>query len=111
MVFDRLIFNLLNLGAFASVFILAISVCKKLYGGKLASSLPYLLAGVFLFFGMVVFDTLFLVFGPDDLSLHALQTSSQVIAILAVAFLLHACYKIYLLQYATSGYMDGDVHE
>ena len=99
--------GMLNLGAFAVVTILGITLTKKLYGGRFSSTLPYLIAGVFLIFLMVIFDIFIFFWIPPttiEADTYLLKSSIKIFAIVAGILLLTACYKLYLIKYATAGF-------
>ncbi len=105
MAIEEVILDLLNLGAYAIVLMLGITHTKKLYGGKFTSALPYLLAAIFLiFFGNILNIFIFFWF-PTTATTQVLKASIQIIVIIAGVMLLMASYKMYLLRYATAGFL------
>ena len=107
MAFEEVILDLLNMGAYAVVLMLGVSLTKKLYGGKFTSALPYLLAAIFLiFFGNILNIFIFFWF-PTTAKTQVLKASIQIITIIAGTMLLMASYKLYLMRYATAGFMKN----
>lgn len=102
----ELIFHVATAVVFLVAIILTYSLVRKLYGGKMTNSLPYLMMGVVLLFGMVVldlFDVLYPVLDGSEAYLHA----SQILQLLGGFFILKALYLIYQNKYLTAGFIGG----
>ena len=104
MALEELVLHLMNVGAYAIVLMFGITITKTLYGGKFSSSLPYLVAALFLIF-LASIVNLFLFFLPESASAFIIKASVHLLTIIAGVLLLLASYKFYLLKYATSGVM------
>ncbi len=91
------------------VYVIAIIMCyrlsKKLYGGRYTSSLPYFLASMSLFLGMVILDQVDLFFSELNSS-SAYLYSIQALQLMAGVFLILALYQIYQLRYMTEGFKE-----
>ena len=102
---EEVIFDLLNLGVYAIVLMFGITLTKTLYGGKYSSSLPYLLSAIFLIFIGTIFRVFIFFWLPATPVTHMIKTSIELLTIIAGILLLSAVYKLYLLKYATSGFL------
>ncbi|MBS3068124.1 hypothetical protein J4450_05450 [Candidatus Micrarchaeota archaeon] len=110
MAFQEIILDLLSLGTYAVTLMLGITLTKKLYGGKFTSALPYLLAAIFLIFFVNILNIFIFFWFPTTATTQVLKASIQIIVIIAGVMLLMASYKIYLLKYATTGFLKKIRH-
>lgn len=108
MALEEISLDLLNLGAYAIILMFGITLTKKLYGGKFSSTLPYLLAAIFLIFLGNIFNIFMFFWFPTTPTTQALKTSIQILTIIAGIMLISASYKLYLLRYATAGFIKKD---
>ncbi len=105
MALEEVIIDLVNFGAYAVVLMFGITITRSLYGGKFSSSLPYLVAALFLIFIGSIFHIFVFFWIPVTSSTHIINSSIELLTIIAGILLLSAAYKLYLLKYATSGFM------
>lgn len=105
MVFEEIIIDIINLGAYALLLMFGIHIIKKLYGGKFSPALPYIVAAVFLIFFENILNIFIFFWFPTTESTHVLKSSTQLLTVIAGIALLSASYKFYLLSYATAGFI------
>jgi hypothetical protein len=102
----ELVLHVILVALFGYGLLLGFSLTKRLYGGKFTSVLPPLIASLALLLFIQILEFSFGYLTPYAETMEFVF-GVQMLQILAGVFLINALYRLYQINFATSGFFGG----